>query len=169
MFMFFLSISPGDVWFYVGEAFLYKMEQFPQVEKYGQVPPGKHRNSLEQGGSIPVGKFSDFFLWLPVNFQQETGGKWSKVTGKNVASFRAEYRHPVPPTSGAFLQDMVDYPAFSCWFPQDPFSGSIDLGLYTWYCGPSASHIAISKTKARQSKSRSELSRHLITWRIVKF
>ena len=99
-----------------------------QVEKYDQVPAGKHRNSLEQGGSIPAGKFSDFFLWLPVNFQQETGGKRSKVTGKNVASFRAEYRHPVSPTSGAFLQDMVDYPAFSCWFPQDPFSGSIDLG-----------------------------------------
>ena len=48
-----------------------------------------------------------------------------------MASFRAEYRHPVPPTSGAFLQDMVDYPAFSCWFPQDPFSGSIDLGYWT--------------------------------------
>jgi hypothetical protein len=32
-----------------------------QVNKYGLVPAGKRRNSLEHGSSIPAGKFSDFF------------------------------------------------------------------------------------------------------------
>jgi hypothetical protein len=38
-----------------------KMHILTQVEKYGPVPAGKHRKSLERGSSIPTGKFSDFF------------------------------------------------------------------------------------------------------------
>jgi len=30
-------------------------------QKYGPIPAGKHRKSLERGSSIPTGKFSDFF------------------------------------------------------------------------------------------------------------
>ena len=46
---------------YESNGLLYLQTSTTQVEKYGQVPAGKHRKSSERGSSIPTGNFSDFF------------------------------------------------------------------------------------------------------------
>jgi hypothetical protein len=95
-----------------------------QVEKYGPVPPGKLRKSLERGSSIPVGKFTAFSDDFP------TGSCWKaqEIDWNPPEKFRQISHGNTASTSGYIRC----FPAGSCVFPapflQDPMgSGGRNL------------------------------------------
>ncbi len=89
-------------------AFQMNSFQTTQVENYGPVPAGKHRESLECGSSIPIGNFSDFFRWFPTGSCRKSQEiDWSppekiqQISGRNTASISGCFRC-FPTGSGDF-------------------------------------------------------------------
>ncbi len=83
-----------------------------QVKKYGPVPAGKRRKSLEHGSSIPFG----FFPIISGRFLPEITGSWQESTGKNPDDFRPEYCFHFrcfPAGSDGFLTSFLQDPAGS--------------------------------------------------------
>ena len=69
--------------------------------------------------------FSDDFRPVPA-------GKYRKLTGihrKKSRKFPIGILHPLPPISGAFLQDPVTSPLLSCRILPDPVTVMFDLGI----------------------------------------
>ncbi len=88
-----------------------------QANKYGPVPAGRQRNSLEHGSSIfrpeIVQTFSDDFRPVPVETHRKLTGSHQKKSGQ----FPAGILLPVPWNSSVFLQN--------------PVTGIFDLGSLT--------------------------------------
>ena len=72
---------------------------------------GKNRKPLEDGSSISIGKFLDFFWWVLVNFQCFPEGDGHKSPKKNPKIFRLEYCFHLPMVSGVFLPNTIFFPA----------------------------------------------------------
>ena len=107
-----------------------------QVKKYGPVPAGKHRKSLEHGSSIPTGNFRIF----SDDFRPVPAGKHRKLTGihrKKIRKFPVGILLPCSGDFRCFPAGSGDFPAS---FLQDPAgSGGRNLrpGVYVsisyWY------------------------------------
>jgi hypothetical protein len=74
-------------------------------------PARKYRRSLEHGSSIPSGKFSDLFRWIPANFLCFPAGtgrkaleKIRKISSRNTASTKT----PELPGTGRFQAGLFD-------------------------------------------------------------
>ena len=99
-----------------------------QVNEYGLVLMGKYWKIPEDGSSILVGNFSDFFWWLPaISWWKEQEVRW-KAPGKNLKIFRPECCFNFPGCSGAFLPKMTFFPVDSCRTFADPGTGIFEPG-----------------------------------------
>jgi hypothetical protein len=106
-----------------------------QVKKYGPVPVGKHRKSLERGSSIFTGKFSDFFRWFPTSSCRKVQEIDWNLPEKNPKNFRSEY---------CFHFRL--FPVLSCRIRWDPVAVIFDLGS-GFFCNNNLVSVCISKQK----------------------
>ena len=102
-----------------------------QVEKYGPVPAGKHRNveAVFQPENFRI--FSDDFRPVPAGKHRELIGIHRELIGihwKKSNKFPVGILLPLPAISGAFLWDPVTFPHLSCRIMWDPVAGMFDLG-----------------------------------------
>ena len=103
------------IWYIVGS--VAKLPIITQVERYGPVPAGKHRKSMERGSSIPVGNFSDFFPESSDQFLFIPAGNGRKSSGKNPKQFPAGILLPFSVDFQSFPAGTGDFPASSLPIP----------------------------------------------------
>jgi hypothetical protein len=101
-----------------------------QVENYGLVPVGNRWNMEAVFPPKNFRIFSD-------DFRPVLAGKHMKLTGihrKKSKKFPVGILLPLPAISGAFLQDPVTFPLFSCRILRDSVAVIFDMGDQKFSC-----------------------------------